>query len=62
MTFEQWFYDRNSLDSFTLRAEYFYDDLEADIPKDRKAMRMLSWIEAAFEAGKEAARQELKNG
>ena len=62
MTFEQWLYDRMDSGSFALRAEYFYDDLEADIPKDRKAMRMLAWLEAAFEAGREAARQELKNG
>ena len=62
MTFEQWFYDSKGTGSFALRAEYFFDDLEADISKSKKSERMIAWMEAAFEAGKESARQELKNG
>ena len=62
MTFEQWLYDRMDSGSFALRAEYFFDDLEADISKAKKSERMIAWMEAAFEAGKESARQEMKNG
>lgn len=46
MTFEDWFYE---LEGFGLRAERFYDDfIDGDMEK------MIKWLEAAYDSGKES--------
>jgi hypothetical protein len=49
MKFEKWFHEI-SPGGFTLRSEYFYDDVETP-DLDRRLSRMREWIQAAYEAG-----------
>ena len=62
MDFESWFFGSHP-GSFALLAEYFYDDLLAYREKEADNTKlMIAWLEAAFEAGKQAAEQERYNG
>ena len=47
--FEEWFHEITA-GGFTLRSEYFYDDVETP-DLDRRLSRMREWIQAAYEAG-----------
>lgn len=54
--FSKWF---NQIESFGLKSERFYDDLD-DVKTGKISSNILiNWLEAAFEAGAEAKAKEI---
>ena len=52
MSFEDWFDEQVG---FTLRCEWFFDDLEEHFRAGTKSAKMIEWLKAAYEAGREHA-------
>lgn len=58
--FDSWFYQ---VENYHLLAERFWDDIDGAhlLSVEDRQRRMTDWLKAAFEAGHDAAIEELKN-
>lgn len=57
--FEDWFYEQQG---FAQRAEWFYDDMDKMIGSSAiDNIRVMRWLRAAYDAGKEHALEPLQD-
>lgn len=57
--FDDWFYEQ---EGFALRAERFYDEMDKMIGSSASDnFRVIRWLRAAYEAGKEHALEPLQD-
>ena len=56
--FEQWFYGTEEGNA-SLRAEYFYQDVVDPMGELTRMSTLRDWLEAAFEAGKKAGKENV---
>lgn len=54
MQFDDWFDEQVG---YTIRCEWFFDDLEEHFREGNKSARMIEWLKAAYDAGREHATQ-----
>ena len=50
MEFDDWFDEQVG---YTIRCEWFFDDLEDHFREGNKSAKMIEWLKAAYDAGRE---------
>ena len=56
--FDDWFDEQVG---YTIRCEWFFDDLEEHFRTGMKSKRMIEWLQAAYAAGREHALEPMQD-